>query len=179
MTSPSCNPIRSMIPAMGRCRTAGASRPPATGKTSTTRDRLDARTSPQLAVDTPRFVALGSDDMQSADVAHSGTEFDVRPAACHVCRDRHRAGESRILDDFRFTLMLLRIQHVMGNALPLQHPADRLRDLNARRAYQHRAPFLLHLLDLCDNCIILFTLRFENNVFKPEPPRLGGHPGRA
>ena len=92
---------------------------------------LTARSSAQLAVDAARLVALGAEDVQTADlhdvdlfavgVLHLGrlgiddaaAEFDVGSAAGHVGRDRDRARLTGARDDFRFALVVLGVEHVV------------------------------------------------------------------
>ena len=96
-----------------------------------TRITLTAGASTQLPVDAPRFMALGADDVQAADlhdvdlvsvrilhlgrfrIGHAGSEFDVGAAAGHVRRNRHRGGLTRARDDLCLTLVILRVQHVV------------------------------------------------------------------
>ena len=87
---------------------------------------LPPRTAAKLPVDAPRFMALRPDDVQTTGVPHAGSELDVGSAARHVRRDRYHARESRMGDDLRLSLVLLGVEDVVGDVLPLQHPAYRL-----------------------------------------------------
>ena len=44
----------------------------------------------ELAVDAPRLVALGAEDVEPTEVGHAGAELDVGAAAGHVRGDRDR-----------------------------------------------------------------------------------------
>ena len=96
---------------------------------------LTTRAAAQLAIDAPRLVALGADDVQTADLHRrrsslpsgsftfdgfglrdAGAEFDVGAAAGHVRRDRDRARLARARDDLRLALVVLRVEHVVRAA---------------------------------------------------------------
>jgi hypothetical protein len=105
---------------------------------------LTSRASAQLPVDAPRFVALRSDDVQTAHLIHvdilsvrilhdtrlrgrdAFAKFDVGSAAGHVRRDGDRARLSGIRDDLGFTLVVLRVQHVVYEAGALHQLRQRL-----------------------------------------------------
>ena len=111
---------------------------------------LAARTAAELIVDSPRFMALGADDMQpprlddrvmpllpvgshtlalflGGIVAECGefavevaAEHDVGTPAGHVGRDRHFSGPTGVRDDFGLALVLLCVQHVMRDVAIFQ-----------------------------------------------------------
>src|SRR6266403_188562 len=66
---------------------------------------LAARAPTQLIVDTPALMALGADDVQTADVGHPLTKDDVGAASGHVGRDRDRAGLTSLGDDAGLALV--------------------------------------------------------------------------
>src|SRR5262245_34966133 len=78
---------------------------------------LTARASPELVVYAPALVPVGSDDIKAAEGDHALPLFfpgpaqaDVRAPARHICRDCHRADGAGLGDDFRFGLVILRIE---------------------------------------------------------------------
>ena len=78
---------------------------------------LAARAAAQLVVDAARLVALGAEDVEPAELDDALAELDVDAAAGHVRRDRDRAGLAGVLDDLALALVLLRVQHVVRDAL--------------------------------------------------------------
>ena len=56
---------------------------------------LTAGAAAQLVVDAPRFVALGADDVQAADIGDALAEHDVGAAAGHVGGDGDAARADR------------------------------------------------------------------------------------
>ncbi len=118
---------------------------------------LTAGTAAQLVVDASRLVALGADDVQAADRGHAFAELDVDAAAGHVGRDRHRAPEAGVLDDLRFLLVILRVEHVALDAAPAQEHREAFGFLDRARADQHRAALFVLGDDLVDD-------RFELRV---------------
>ena len=85
---------------------------------------LARATSAQLPIDPARFVALGADHEKSAAFRHAFAELNVGAAARHVRRDRDRPRLPGALDDLGFLHVELRVEHVVRNFFPLQHPAQ-------------------------------------------------------
>ena len=78
--------------------------PPKTRIRSSSKDRknrelagiaLAARSTAELIVDSPRFVALGADDVQAAGIGDTIAEHDVGAAPGHVRRDGDAAALAR------------------------------------------------------------------------------------
>src|SRR6266508_3027127 len=78
---------------------------------------LAPRAAPELVVDAPRFVALGAEHVEAAEVDDALVELDVDAAAGHVRRDRDRSPLACVLDDLRLALVLLRVQDVVRDPL--------------------------------------------------------------
>ena len=143
---------------------------------------LAARPASQLAVDASRLVPFRSDDMQAAALGdrnllavgilhgrrlgdrHTGAEFDVGAAAGHVRGDRHGARLSGERDNLGLALVILRVEHVVDDARPLEHPRQRLRRLDARRAGQHRKAEFVEALRLLDDRVVLLAPGLEDQV---------------
>src|SRR5207244_2192995 len=69
----------------------------------------------KLAVNAPRLVALGREDLEAAEFGDAGAEFDVRAAARHVCGNGDRALLPRARDDFRLLLVIARVENGVRN----------------------------------------------------------------
>src|SRR5207249_2434762 len=115
-----------------------------------------------LIVDAPRFVPLRADDLEAAGFDHTvvlflplflrariglAAEDDVRATASHVRRYGDAGELSGLRDDAGFLLVLLRVQHLVLDALARQQVGEILRLLDRDRADEHRAPLLAQLFD--------------------------------
>ena len=112
----------------------------------------------ELVVDTARFVTLGANDVQPTDVRDALAQLDVRTAPGHVRGNGHGRALARIFDDVRFTFVLLRVEHFVGDALAQQKAGQVLRLLDGGGADQHRAALLVQRFDLIDHGIELRPL---------------------
>ena len=65
-------------------------------------------------------MALGADDVETAELGDAGTEFDIGTATGHVGRDRHGPDLPGIFDDVGFTLVLLGVEHLVLDPAPLK-----------------------------------------------------------
>src|SRR2546423_9895230 len=70
-------------------------------KSRSARVALSRTTPAQLSIDPARFVALRADNEEPALVGHTGTEFNIGPAAGHVGRNRDCSRLSGALNDLR------------------------------------------------------------------------------
>ena len=109
---------------------------------------LAAGAAAQLVVDPAGLVALGAEHVEAAELAHRVVDLDVDAAARHVRRDRDGADLAGVLDDLGLARVLLRVQHVVRDALPLQELAQVLGGLDGDRADEHRLALLVALLDV-------------------------------
>ncbi len=125
---------------------------------------LAARTAAQLVVDAPRLVALGAEDVETAELEHALAELDVDAAAGHVRRDRDRAGLARVLDDLGLARVLLRVEDGVLDPLARQQLREVLRRLDRDRADEHRLARLRALLDVAGDGGELPLLRLEDEV---------------
>src|SRR6186713_2538005 len=90
-----------------------------------------ARATPaELAIDTPSFVTLGTNDVQATDVRNAWAELNVGAAAGHVRGDRYAARLTGTRDDLGFLHVILRVQHGVRNLLALEHAREDFRRLN-------------------------------------------------
>ena len=149
-------------------------------ETARARIALTAGSAAQLVVDAPRLVALGADDVQAAHLEdlrvalrpvvvelgdhrlgrrlepralarEVAAEHDVRAAAGHVGRDRDGAGPARLHDDLGLALVVLRVQHLVRDALLLQQARQELRRLDRRRADEHGLAARVAVPDVLDD----------------------------
>ena len=65
-------------------------------------------------------MAFRADNRESSSVGDTFAKEDVNTASGHVCGHRHGARLSRLRNNCRFFLMLLRVQHLVLNALPVK-----------------------------------------------------------
>ena len=91
-------------------------------------------------------------------------ENDVDAAAGHVRRDRDRALATRLGDDLRLALVLLRIEDVVRDAAARQELRQVLGGLDGDRADEHRLPFLVALGDVVERGVELRLLRAVDEV---------------
>ncbi len=83
-----------------------------------TRVSLTSGTAAQLVVDTPRLVALRTDNHQTACRPCLLVKLDIRTTACHVGSDGHCTVLSGIRHDFRLKLMEFCVQYLVLDAAP-------------------------------------------------------------
>src|SRR5215831_2418441 len=159
MTSPSCTPSRVIRAAMRsppkrRMRSSSSER----------KKRDEPGAAAQLAVDAPRLVALGAQDVEPAQARHVGAELDVGAAPGHVGRDRHHAALARLGHDLGFALFLCCVEHRVLDALALEHVGEQLAHLDVHRAHEHGLAALVALDDLVDDGGVLLALGTEDDV---------------
>ena len=75
-------------------------------------------------------MTFGTHDKETAKFLDAVAEHDIRATAGHVRRNGYRTLLAGILDDLSFLFMILRIEHVMLDAMLLQNGTEflRLRD---------------------------------------------------
>ena len=78
-------------------------------------------------------------------------QHDVGTAAGHVGRDGDDARPPGLRDDLGFALMLLGVQHLVGQTLLVEMHRQHLGVLDRRRADQHRLPALMAVPDVGDD----------------------------
>jgi hypothetical protein len=100
---------------------------------------LASRAAAELVVHPPGLVPLGADDVEPALPHHPLAELDVHAPPGHVRGDRHLAGLARLGDDLRLTLVVLGVQDVVGNAMPVEDAGEPLRLLDRDRPDEDRA----------------------------------------
>src|SRR5205085_94773 len=118
----------------------------------------------QLVVDPARLVALGAEHVETAELSDPFAELDVDAAAGHVRRNRDRVRLAGVLDDLALTLVLLRIQHVVRDAAPLEQLLEVLLLLDRNRADEDGLALLVALDDVVDDRVELRLLRLEDEV---------------
>ena len=125
---------------------------------------LAARAAAELVVDPARLVPLGAEHVEAAEVDDAFAELDVDAAAGHVRRDRDGAALPGVLDDLGLAGVLLGVQHVVRDALPLQELAQVLGGLDGDRADEHRLALDGALLDVLGDGGELRLLGLEDQV---------------
>ena len=125
---------------------------------------LPRTTSAQLPINAPRLMTLSSNDIQPTDFPHTLAQFNVGTAPGHVCRNRHRPALSRLRDDLRLLLMVLRIQHRVRDFLALEHTGKHLALLHADGPHQHGLSLGVGVANLVDHGVELLTPSLVNHV---------------
>ncbi len=100
---------------------------------------------------------LGADDLKPGLLGGEVevlAEFDVGTPARHVGRDRDRAFLARPRDDFGFSLVILGVQHLVPEPLPLEHLGQGLRHIHRRGADQDRQAELVEPVGLLDHRVV-------------------------
>ena len=124
-------------------------------------------------VDPPGLVPLGPDDVQPAQAADPLGVFGVRRVAPqddvdappgHVGRDRDGAGAARLGDDLRLFLVVLGVQHLVGNPATAEEGGQPLALLDRPGPDQDRPPLLVPLLELIDHGLDLALLILVHEV---------------
>ncbi len=125
---------------------------------------LTAGAAAQLTVHAAAVVPLRADDGQTAQGAHLVGELDVGASARHIGGDGHRALLSGVRHDLGLTGVLLGVEHLMGNAAHLEHPAQQFGDLHGGGAHQHGAPLAHEMLDHRNHGVVLVFLGAVDQV---------------
>ncbi|MBV6418132.1 MAG: hypothetical protein CMLOHMNK_02925 [Steroidobacteraceae bacterium] len=149
---------------------------------------LAARAAAQLVVDAAGLVAFGADDVQAAGGQHLvvpllplgphtrpvglrrfrrqrgklglevAAEHDVGAAARHVGRDRDGARPAGLRHHVCLALVLLRVQHLVGDAFLLQQARQQFRGFDRGRADERRLFALDAVADVLDDRLELVVL---------------------
>ena len=125
---------------------------------------LTAGTAAQLTVHTPRLVAFGANDGQTAGLLDAFAQLDVGTTAGHVGGNRHRACAAGLGHDIGLFLMQLGVQDVVRYAAALEHTAQQFRNLDRGGAHEHRPPGLGQSHNLLDNGIVFLALGLVNQI---------------
>ena len=154
---------------------------------------LPAGAAAELVVDAPRLVPLGAHDVQPArghDLLVTrlpvglrrgarrlvvgryllelglgvAAQHDVGAATGHVGRDRDRARAARLRDDDGLALVLLRVQHLVLDAVLVEQPREEFRGLDRGRADQRGLLAGDAVADVLDDRLVLVLLREVDEV---------------
>ncbi len=118
----------------------------------------------QLAVDAARFVALGAEHEEAAELGHAFAQLDVRAASRHVGGDGDGAALAGEGDDLGFPLVVLGVEHLMGDAGVLEHAGEGLRGFDARRADEDGLAMGVQFADLGDDGVVLLAAALVDEV---------------
>ena len=122
-----------------------------------------ARTaSAQLPVNAPRLVAFRAQHVQTAHFGHAGAELDVRAAARHVRGDGDGAALAGARDNFRFLLVIFRVQDRMNQSIAFEHPRQHFTAFHGNGADQNRPALGMQFLDFLDDGVEFFAPGFVN-----------------
>ena len=92
-----------------------------------------------------------TDHKQSAGLSGLIGQLDICTTACHIRGDCHGTGLSCMRNDFCFSGMMLRIQHLMRNPHIGQQFGQQLRFMNRRSTNQNRLPTAISLMHSCNH----------------------------
>ena len=109
--------------------------------------RLSERLCVGCCIDLGRIQAAHTQRFRG-EPSRIAAEHDVGTATGHVGGDRHCTAASRLCNNGRLALVLLRIQDVMGNPFAIQECGEMLGALNRCGANQHWLPSGTSLLDV-------------------------------
>ncbi len=101
---------------------------------------------------------------------HARPQFDVGAAPRHVGGDRHRARPSRLRDDLRLALVVLRVEDVVLDAAAPQHAGNRLRGIDAGRTDKDRQTTCIKPFDLIEQRGILLPLCLVDHIVQVHAP---------
>ena len=134
---------------------------------------LSTCASAKLSVNTARLVAFGTKDKEPPQFADTCSKLDVGSASRHVCGNGYSPFLACFSHNFRFTIVLFGVEHIVDNFSCPKHSRQSLRDLDACCADKHRLPFVLQLLNLQSNGIVLFTSGLVDKIFSVLPHNAG------
>ena len=97
------------------------------------------------------------------------TEEDVDASTGHVGGDRHRPELPGLRDDLRLSRVLLRVEHVVGDAVAIESLAEPLAVLHRHRAHEDRLAGAAPLLDVVDDGVDLGLFGLVDEVALIEP----------
>ena len=109
-------------------------------------------------------MTLGTDNGQTACCLHFGRQLDVGTTTGHVGGNGHGTALTSQCHNFRFLLVQLGIQHIMGNLAHGQHLAQHFGDFDRSGTHQYRAASLDHLHDFLNNSLVFLTLGLVDTV---------------
>ena len=141
-------------------------------ESGTARVTLTTGPSPELVVDPPALMALGSEDVQTPRLQDRGAflfaklhhflmdlpvllgigvldlvpgekdrvspQDDIGPSSRHVGRHGHSAGPPRLGHNISFTFVVLGVENVVADALPLHHPRQEFRTFDGGGTHKDR-----------------------------------------
>ena len=84
-------------------------------------------------------------------------QHNVGSPASHVGGNGDHLGPAGLGNDVRFTGVLFRVQHLVGQVFAGQQLVDDFRVFNRRCTHQHRLAPLITFADVLDCCLVLFT----------------------
>ena len=118
-------------------------------------------------------------DLVSCESLGVSAEKDVDTAAGHVRRHRDASQTAGLRDDLGLTGVLLRVEHLVGDAPLGEQPAEDLAASDAGRADEDRLPGFVARLDVVDDRVELGLLGLVDQVGLVEalerPVRRDGH----
>ena len=103
-------------------------------------------------------MALGTDDVKSADLGNALAKLDVGAAARHVRRDRHGAALARKRDDLGFASVVLGVQDLVRDVRELEHARKDLGSVDRNGAEKDRLALRMTLGDIGDDRLELLAL---------------------
>ena len=89
---------------------------------------------------------------------------NIRAAPCHVRRNRDGSIFSCLCDDHGLFFMVFGVEHLVPNALALEHATQNLAVFHRNRAHKYGPPGLMHLADFLDNRLKLRPDCGQNNI---------------
>ena len=135
-------------------------------KSRFTRVSLSSGTTAQLIVNTSRFMALCTDNLQSARLFGYLIQLNIGTTTCHIGSNRNGTCLSGFCYNLSLFLMEFGVQYGVLDAFLAEHFAQKLRSLNRNRTNQNRLFFCMSLFDRFHNGFIFFFLRHIYSIIQ-------------
>ena len=94
----------------------------------------------------------------------------------HVRGDSHGTVPARLCNDLRLPLVVLGVEHMMGDTIPLEHAGKQFGAFDGGGSHQHRLPPLVAVSDLHHNPVVFLLGRAidEVGMILPDHGHVGG-----
>ena len=105
-----------------------------------------------------------AENKESAKLPYTRSKFDIGSSTSHVGGNGHRIFLTCFSDNFRLTIVLLRVKHIVCNFARTKHPRKGFRDIHTCGTYKDRLSLFLQLFNLQCNRIVLFPTGFVDKI---------------
>ena len=109
-------------------------------------------------------MSLSSQDVEATQIRYTFAKDNVGSTTCHIGGNGHIFFLPGIGDNFRLLLMMLGVEHGMGNSCPYKHLIQDFRFLNGNASHQDRLTLVIELFNLINNGLKFFPLSLINHI---------------